>query len=478
MALNSNLQTRKPNQLGTGYTNIQRILQANKSNQLGSTVAQGVQQAGQAARGSINQAGQAFATEVDKERARQDQEKQRAQRVIGDVTKATDDDVASFEAIRSGQSKGPTGVSNAEELRSKAGEAESLGQAAGSEAGRFGLLQRYVGGGKQYTGGQQRMDALLLGQTGGQQLRQARKSTLGLGDQQATQEMASKEVGKTLQNKAQNLKEETVSGLGRAVTDYDAAMQAQLDNKIAGRQSLINSITGTGLQGPVELDEKTLKDLSDATGGYLTEGKSLMNVDLSPFIKANLLNASKQGAQNTDDLKRAQMIAKLSGEDLGKVEKGLLQSYVANPELAGTFDSSKAFDASNVGQLDTAIQNSKRQYDDKEQVRQNIVKQYVRDLGVAGSGYSVDGGLFGQVLGGEAATAINRIATNPNAGNIDLFKGGKEFLVANYGQELYDKASEALKDTFHMQHLNKLERDKEQLKKDFGVLRTLKKKPV
>lgn len=372
MALNQQLQSQKVNPIGTGYTNIQRIIQANQANKLGGAVAGGIQQAGQAARGAITQAGQQFQTNVEKEKQRLEQEKERAQRVVGDVTKASSEDISAFEKIRGAQSLGPTGIANADELRQKAQEAEQLGTAGGSQAGRYGLLQRYVGGNKQYTGGQQRVDALLLGQTAAPQLRAARKDTLGLGQQAATQQLAAQEVGKTLQGGARALRDETLGGLGQATTAYDQAMVDKLASETAARQDYVKNLFGnidsaTGnydqaSRGPVKVSQEDMDQLAQASNNYLQSGSVLGYGDLSQLIKANTSQANKQNVQSQEDYDRANMIAKLSGGDLTGDTGALLQAYAENPQLVGQFAASNKFDTGGVGKYGNLM----------EQIKENV----------------------------------------------------------------------------------------------------------
>lgn len=359
------LPSQNKKQVGSGFTNLNRFLGANKQNQLGQAVAGGVQQAGQQARGAINTAGQQFQEGLGKERARLGQQEQRVTNVLGNIPGATDEDVNEFESIRSAQSLGPTGVANANELRAKSGEAESLGRAAGSEAGRFGLLQRFVGrGNPQYTAGQQRLDQMLLGQTGQQQLRGARAGTLGLTGQAEQQITGAQAQGQEAQGEARKLAEATVGRLGGAVTDYDKAMQDQLAAKQAGVENIISQLRTPTANAGIELNEATLKGLSEASGGILGEGTQLFNADISPFLQANKLHATKQGVQSAQDFAKAQMLAKLSGQSLAGQEAGTtLQDYTGHEDLVGKFDSSNQFDVTSIAGLNDAIQKSKKEFE-------------------------------------------------------------------------------------------------------------------
>jgi hypothetical protein len=497
MAINPFIK--KPNQAGTGFTNIQRMLQANRSNRLGQTVAGGVQKAGEAARGAISQAGQQFQQDVGKERQRQMGEEQRVQNVLSDVSKTTDDDVAAFEKIRNAQMLGPTGVKNAQEMRSKAEEAENLGEAGGSQGGRFGLLQRYIGGNRQYTGGQQRLDSLLLGQTGANQLRQAKKATAGLGQQAQKQDIAAQETGKLLQGEARGLGERTIKGLEQGVMSYDQAIANKLAEETKKRQDLVKSITTTPYDfntatesKPIELDEDLYNKLNEASAGFLSEDQSVYNVDLSKYIDANLMNATKQAVQTEEDFKRAQALNRLSGGDITGDAKSALKSYIDQSQNVGAFYKDNPFKIDKLGDLGDAVAKAKQEYDTKKFNRETEIMNLTRALGIANPGeYFVSGGALadafrqyqgqGGQLKGDLGSALAQDAARSDAGNIERLRSGTDYLKGMYGG-LYDQIEDVTAKTGGRaselwKSLKNTEADKKALDPLYGRFRTLKKKP-
>lgn len=320
----------KANQLGSGFTTLQRYLGANKSNKLGSTVGTGIQQAGQAAVGDMQQAGQKFQQGFQQEQNRLGAEGQRVDRVMGDVTKASDEDVNAFEGIRSGVTKGPQQIENANELREKARQAKSLGEATGSQEGRYGLLQRYVGAGKQYTGGQQRLDNLLLGQTGAGNLRQARRDTSGLVNQQQVQENTALNQGRQLAGQAQGLAANTISRLGTGVTDYDKAMQDQIAKSLAERTAYVDQAR-KDLAETGQVDEDLFKKFG------VEEGKRIWDADLGQFVKESDYQATKQNVQKQSDYNKIDALRRLSGNSLTGDPSAALAAY-ADKNQVGLFD--------------------------------------------------------------------------------------------------------------------------------------------
>ena len=171
---------------GTGFTNIQKVMQASQGNKLGSTVVGGIQQAGQQAQQSMEQAKQQFQTEREKANINTEANAAVSADLIKnavDGSELTANQLADAEKFRKGEYAGPMGLENAAALGMKAQSAEQLGQLSGSAGGRQGLLQQFVGG-TQYGAGSQRLDSLLLGQNR-QAINQARAATAGLAEQAA-----------------------------------------------------------------------------------------------------------------------------------------------------------------------------------------------------------------------------------------------------------------------------------------------------
>lgn len=356
------------NRTGSGYTNLQRILQANKNNALGSTVGGGVQKAGQAASGAINTAQQQFQTGVQSERQRLGQAGQKVDTVLGNIPGASQEDIDQFSDIRAGQSKGPTGLANADQIQGKAQEAKMLGNAGASETGRYGLLQRYVGGNQRYGAGNQRLDNLLLGQTGQPQLRQARASTAGVANQAQNAITSAGEVGKEVQGEAKQLGQQTVGKLQGAVGQYDTDIQNKLAAEQTRRQGYLASLNSQDTPNSnqaINFDDRALSDITAASHGVLGEGTNLYTADVSPYVKLNDLYAKTQYAQSADDLAKAQMLGKLSGNDLGD-KASILQGYTADPTAAGQYAANNYFNVSSDIDLNNAIQNSANAYNTRK----------------------------------------------------------------------------------------------------------------
>lgn len=380
-------QNKPAQQAGTGYTNLSQYLGANRNNQLGQTVAGGVQQAGQAATGAVNQAGQNFQQGAQAEQGRLNQLGQSAQNSLGNLGNIQQSDVDSYQSALSGEGKGPTGLDNARDLQLKSQNAQLMGQAAGSEQGRFGLLQRFVGKGQQYGLGQQTLDSALLGQQGQGQLRQARAATAGLGAQTNQAISAANAQGQQLQNQARQVADSAKTNLSGAVTGYDTNMANKLTADKAAQQSLMQQLSGQGTNQAITLDPALLQRLSDASGGVLSAGKNLYNTDLSPYISANSMYDNNQSVQSADDFNKIQALGKLAGNSglAGTDQGNLLQSYLTNPDAVGKYDTASPINISSNSGLNDAINKSAGQYNSAQSTPNNQLKNTI-ETGMGGTG--------------------------------------------------------------------------------------------
>ncbi len=233
-------QPAKP-KTGTGFTNIGRIVNANQGNKLGSTISGNIQNQASQVKQGIQGAQSQFQQQAQANRLDSAENQQKVQSVLQDPTKATDQDVQAFSQFRSGQYGGPTGLQNADQLRAQAEAAKAMGQATGSMGGRQALLQRYAGT-PQYNAGQQRLDSVLLGQTGANDLRQARRATTGLTGALQSGEQAAAAQAQELQGRAQafgqDVNAQLESKYNPMSSDLDARVKAAQDAEVARQQSL------------------------------------------------------------------------------------------------------------------------------------------------------------------------------------------------------------------------------------------------
>lgn len=347
-----------PKQEGSGFTNIQRVIGANSQNQLGQAVGGGVTNAANQAGQNINQAQNDFQNQADS--SNQDTQQNRdyvnntyqgiknqalpGQKSSGSnaldqsnaaasmytpagptaSTNATPgqpsaQDTQKFSQFTSGQYQGPKNIGNINNLQSQAYDVNNLQNSLNSQEGRQGLLQRFVGGNNQYTSGQQNLDALLLGQTGNNQLAQARTATQALPDLNNLSQ-GDQALAQTYQNRAQDLANFTKTGAqdtGKQINDYlsqqtqqkQAAADAQFNPFMqrlksgalnSGDQDIIKNQLGLDTNGPVYGSRDQI--LSAITNG-IHEGQ---------YNNSNVANQQQLASQQA-----LQQLSGLNGSDLG-----------------------------------------------------------------------------------------------------------------------------------------------------------------
>lgn len=216
------------NQRGSGFTNIQRVIGANTANRLGSTIASKVGDVASQTRSQLGQAQTQFQTKAEQEQSRLKQNAQKRDETLQNLGAdvPSEEQKNQFKELRSGESKGPSQLDNVFEIRNKTQEAQQIGKNLGSAGGQQALLQKYAGG-QQYTQGQQRLDQLLLGQTGGQQLNQAKRAVTGIGGELERAETGASARSQGLINQAQQLKSDTLNKLGQGFSGIEASAEQQ-----------------------------------------------------------------------------------------------------------------------------------------------------------------------------------------------------------------------------------------------------------
>ena len=344
---------------GSGFTNLQSILQANRQNRLGSAISGGVSKAGETVRSDIVKAGQQFETEAEKERQKQKGQEEQVNRVLGDLASTTEQDIKDFEGIRGGQYIGPKGLKDSDELRYRAEDIAGLGQATSQVGGRLGLLQRFAGTGPKYTAGQQRLDSLLLGQTGQAGLREARKAASGIQTLERSKTTAAGEIARGLESGVKGLQEGTIKKLGQTSTAFDKEMIAKAEKAQADRAAYIE-------QAKKDLLETGEADAKVAEALGLEEGTHIYDTDFSKFLAEDeTTKATKRNVQSEQDAARINALKKLAGMSLSGDEAMPLDVYgqasdvgvydKASPFLKNDPEAVKAAIAARKGEIDTVL---------------------------------------------------------------------------------------------------------------------------
>jgi len=332
----STVQSYNPNKnMGSGYTNIQRIVQANQGNNLGKTVGQGIQQAGQQVSGQLGQAQNQFQQQTGQNQVNTDANNQLSQSVLDNPDQYVDASGAQqtangvkgnqFSQLLSGVYKGPQTLGNIQQLQGQAADVTQMNKALGSAGGRMGLLSRFVGN-PQYNSGQQTLDSLLLGKSQGQDLSNARLATAGLG-----QKVSGAEQGAEAQAGLQ-------TGAAQA---FGNQLRDQFGNKISGMDTARDTNYKQLLQ---DLQSGKLSQ-SEAANLGLTNGQEItsnMLGNIGNYVNENPLKASAQNIASTQDYARLNALRQLGGQNISKDTQGILGQYADQDKNAGAFNAAGA----------------------------------------------------------------------------------------------------------------------------------------
>lgn len=236
---------------------------------------------------------------------------------------------SAFQRIGAGQYTGPAQLAGAEQLASKAYEAQQLGKLAGSAAGRQELLQQQFGARGGYGSKLGALDALILGKTGGKQLAQARAGAAGLEKELATGQMAAGEQAKALQARAAGLSKdvtlETRSKVGALQSDIEKRVQDLQNQQTEQYQKGI-----TGLQsGYFE------KSLAEQLGLKKGEEIPFLSEQMAKDLLSKQESARFSTAMTQPEYAKLQALKTLTGnipiseleETLGKTKQGDVGAY-------------------------------------------------------------------------------------------------------------------------------------------------------
>lgn len=209
----------EPANTGTGFTNINRILDANKRNRLGSTIGSNLSSVASGVKTDLQKQREMFEKQQQEAVSKFDPTKR--QDIIDRVTAApaqpvsqsgvsnttgqsgvspvlsqqqqqeaynleqakqrqvTDKDIEDFKLFREGKYTGPMELSESDKLLARGQEAQGLAGLTRGSAGQKELLNKYVGG-NQYSRGERTLDSILLGRTGQKDLAKARAENVGI----------------------------------------------------------------------------------------------------------------------------------------------------------------------------------------------------------------------------------------------------------------------------------------------------------
>ncbi len=412
----SNTAPANPNQQkGSGYTNIQKIITANQGNKLGQAVGGGVQQAGQGLQSNLGQAQNQFQQQTAQNQFNTEGNKQLVSNVLNDPTQysnlgqnnANSQAGGKFGQLISGTYQGPTNLQNASQLQGQAQDVGQLNKALGNQAGQAGLLQRFVGN-PQYQQGQQKLDSLLLGQTGGKDLAAARTATAGLGSKVNNALLGAQAQGQQATNEAQLFGKGVQDQFGNTVSGIDTGLQGKATEAQTARDTAYENTLKALQSGQITQKQA---DLLGLTGGQEVTQNALQGV--GNYITKNPLAASAQNIASQQDYARINALRNLAGQNVPTAAQGILGQYAGQEKNAGAFNAAPDYTSDKTGfgnVLSGQLQNYHSQVDPALAAR-DAAAQRLADV----SAHQNLGGLGGAIARSALADAQQQNAMRQSA---------------------------------------------------------------
>jgi hypothetical protein len=314
---------RERQQQGTGFTNINRVLNANSGagQQLGQSIGGALTNQANVVKSGIQQGQSAFQAGMQQGssqansaiQAGQAQEKQAGESdsdYANRLANATTDYSTLGSNLQGAAYSGPTALNNANQIQTQASNATNLGNLTQSGAGQQQLLAGTVAKPGAYTTGDSALDQLLLGQGGQSYLQQGRQATTGL-NQQATNAVSDAANQAAAQTAAiQNNKTNTLQALNNylsgagdstsnGITGITQLAKNQATNTQATAQDISTTLAGlaNGTISPSSLTPQQQTDLANM-GQYGLSGINLYSKNPLTGVAGNLVNGNFSGQIN------------------------------------------------------------------------------------------------------------------------------------------------------------------------------------
>lgn len=335
--------------VGSGFTNLQRVLDANKGNRLGQTLTTGVGQLAQQNKQAVAGAQTQFQTEAEKGRLDTDANTQFRNQAIQNSRSgsATDEDAERFQALQAGQYSGPRQLTNVDALKGQAEQVQQLGT-FGTDANKTkGLLQKFVGS-PRYSLGQKTLDSTVLSQDPNV-ARGIRQQTVGVQRGVNRAASAASAQAQELANRAKGFGQETQQQAVGEATAYDTELQAKAAQANAQRAALQNkakeqlaNIYNTNTVSKDVADALGITNNMEYVGTVSPEGSSeqfnpVSAQNMSGYFQYDPTQATKQTIQSQGDAARLAALKKLSGQTLTTGDIAKTVGQYADPNMVGQF---------------------------------------------------------------------------------------------------------------------------------------------
>lgn len=305
---------------GTGFTGVGRYLQANVGSRLGEQVAGRVAQTGQQAQTRLGQSASQFGQQLGQQQQQLTAQQQAAQgalqRIAGKPSQSVEltpsqEEVAAYQAVAGGQYQAPTGLQDAEGIRSQAQLAAQLAKGTETTKGRMGLLQQVVGRGpQQYAKGKSALDALILGQSGGE-LAAARRASAGLERKLGTEERLAQEQARQFGSDIEKAKSELTGKVGELESPLVSGIERRKGEFLTSRSGAISDLRSALERGELTERQAEILGLTGPTQTYGLKGQELSNLLKSEI---NPSDVTSQAISSPEEAAKLNALYRLTGK--------------------------------------------------------------------------------------------------------------------------------------------------------------------
>lgn len=346
-----------PQQRGSGFTNLSRIMQANQNNRLGSAIQSGITGGAQQVRQQLGDTRNQFQQASDKGNLASDQNQQiRAgvlQNIANGQTDVSQQQADQFQQFRGGAYTGPTGLdpSKVAQLGGRASELQTQAKNPFSE----NTLQATVGSqsNQPYTRGQIGLDRTLLGTVNPNVLGQTRTAVRGLPQNVQREQNVAQNTGALRQQQSSQFGTDTKNQINKMIGNpYDTTtgtagtgIQGNISNNVNNYTQQQSDLYN---QEQAALQNKNVAGIDQLKG---LAGQQYFNLNPNDYLTKNAVPITKETVGSAQQKAQLDALAKLAGGSNDYLTNVAAQSY--DPNKATSFDSDTFNKA--VGQQQAAL---------------------------------------------------------------------------------------------------------------------------
>lgn len=322
-----------PQQRGSGFTNLSRIMQANQNNRLGSAIQSGITGGAQQVRQQLGDTRNQFNQAADANNLASDQNKQIREGVLQGIASGNTDlsqqQEDQFKQFRGGQYGGPSGLDSSKvaQLGSRASELSTQAKNPFSQ----NTLQATIGANSKqpYTQGQVNLDRTLLGTVNPNVLGQTRQAVRGLPQNVARERDIAAGTGMLRQQQAAQFGTDTRNQLTGQTGGITSGIENQMNQYKTNQGTDFTNYQNALKSGKVS-DMEGLKSLA---------GQQYFNLHPEEFLNRSATGITRETVGTAQQKAQLDALAKLSGGSNDYLTNVAAQAY--DPTKSVQFDTDK-----------------------------------------------------------------------------------------------------------------------------------------